>query len=267
MREVKRILEKMKEKATIDEIYFVNKKSYTVYPLEATGEFVVNTKANILTKLAEDISGKDIIDYNPMQSSDNAIEKIEAGYIPTYVQELRDKLVKENKEGLNNEDLKADIEKMNYVVLKMTLVEETQEGKPNIENTVKIFTAFRKTKSLAEDKLKFDIKDNAFELVYRPVYTIDNVVIAVECNGMFYILKRKPFENLFNFDQVYKSIIEKNIQRLCDLDIIDGCNELLERAKNDGRYKKRIVKAINDKDFETLAENKNKLAEIVEKHR
>lgn len=267
MRELKRVLERMKERPTEDELYFVNKKSYSVYPMNATGEFMVNVKANILSKLSEDISGKDVADYDPMQPGVNTIEKIESGYIPTYVQELRDKLVKENKEGLDNEDLKADMDKMNYVVLKMKLVEETQEGIPDIIKEVKIFTSFKKAKSLSEDKFKFSIVENDFEVVYRPVYTIDNVVIAIEFEGTFYILKRKTFESMFNFDQVYKNIIDLNMQKIDELGVIDGVADMLERAKHDSRFKKRIVKAINDKDFETLAENKEKLQEIVEKHR
>ena len=267
MRELKMILEKIKGRPTEDEIYFVHKKTYSVYPLEATQEFHVNSKANILTKLTEDISGKDVAEYDPTHSIDNTVEKIESSYIPTYVQELRGKLVKENKEGLDNEDLKTDIDKMNFVVYKMKLVEETPDGQPNIEKEIKLFTTFKKSKALSEDKFKFSIVDNNFEVVYRPVYTIDNVVIAIEYEGMFYILKRKTFETMFNFDQVYKNIIDLNVPRIEELGIIDGVADMLERAKNDSRYKKRIVQSISNKDFEILADNKEKLADVVEKHR
>ncbi len=262
MRELRELLVDIKDNDEIKtEIYFVNKKTFDVYPMAGTKEFLLNTKANVLTKLLEDMSGKDVITYDPLQPGENAIEKLEVSNVTTYVEELRNKIYTPEGEKIDNEELKTEIDKMTFVVIKFIV--KCEDGN---DKEVKLFVKFIKTKYMNEDKPKFSIVDNDFSLVYRPVYTIDNTVFAIEYNDMFYILKRKQFETTFKFDEMYTMVLEASKEYIDSLDVIDGVEAMLERAKHDGRYKKRIVKAIKEKDFETLAKHKDKIAEIVERH-
>ena len=262
MRELKELLVDIRDNNEIKpEIYFINKKTYDVFRMDAKEEFAVNTKANILTKLLEDLSGKDIITYDPLLPGENAVEKLEVKEVTKYVEELRNKIYTPEGEKIDNEELKTEINNISFVAIKFIV--KCEDGK---DKEVTLFVKFIRTKYMNEDKPKFSIVDNEFDLVYRPVYTIDNTVFAIEYNDMFYILKRKQFESTFKFDELYTMIIEASKENIESLDVIDNVSEMLERAKHDGRYKRRVVKAIKDKDFEVLAKHKDKIAEIVERH-
>ena len=86
MRELKELLVDIRDNNEIKpEIYFINKKTYDVFRLDAKEEFAVNTKANVLTKLLEDLSGKDIITYDPLLPGETAEEKVEVQEVTKYV--------------------------------------------------------------------------------------------------------------------------------------------------------------------------------------
>lgn len=255
--ELKNIVEEFKIHETNEEIFWGQSSNYKLYKTIFEGDEVKELKRNIIDTIEFALENRAISNYDLECSFDETIEVFPSEKVENYIL-INSRILEED---INNIGIETKLENFNFIIFRITIL----SGNENKEIT--IIKRFVKPQTTLRQAMKLLWIGDRMKKVEEDVIYLDNQVDAFEYGGNFFILNRDKFNSIFKFKDMYCKLIDKETDYIKETNFIDNPEEFINKCKENGHYVKRISKAIIRKGFENIEKNKDRVKDVIEKHK
>ena len=255
--ELKNVIEEFKLHETNEEIYWGQNSNYKLYKTIFEGDEVKELKRNVISTIEFALENRAISNYDLECSFDETIEVFPSDKVENYSL-INNRILEED---INNIDVETKLENLNFIIFRIT-IPSAQENK-----NITIIKRFVKPQTTLRQAMKLLWLGDRMKKVEENVIYLDNQVDAFEYSGEFFILNRDKFNSIFKFKDMYCKLIDMKADYIKETNFIDNPEEFISKCRENGHYVKRISKAIIREGFENIEKNKNKVKDVIEKHK
>lgn len=255
--ELKRIVEEFKKRDSNEELFWGQNSNFKLYKTIFEGNEIKELKQNLINTIEYALENRVISNYDLECSFDDTIETLPSDKVDNYFF-INHKI---EDEDINNIDSSTKIEKLNFIVFRIT-IQINNENK-----SITIIKKFNKPHTVLKQAIRLIWLGDRMEKVNEDVIYLDNQVDAFEYEGRFFILNRDKFNTIFKFRDLYCQLIDNKSEDIINTNFIDNPKEFIDKCKVNGHYVKKISKAIIRNGFETLEKNKDRVKEVIEQHK
>ncbi|MFJ5791028.1 Kiwa anti-phage protein KwaB-like domain-containing protein [Lysinibacillus sp. NPDC093197] len=256
---MQQILNKLNLEDSSIKLYFITKitessiTNYSSYTVDLNKQ-ANNFRDDFLEKLQKDIENKPLNEFDVVSPEEDSIE-----YLPsTEVNNLS--IIKSLLNPITSRpitDLDLILNDIWGYVAVLTLPDKKQ---------VNIFRKYMKV-SAYKAKAQFRLKNGQLEQI-KPEQSIflDFKTDSIEVDDKMYILNRYYFHIFFSFESAYVQFVEKALDDLSSLDIIENFGDFSKRCLSSGNLTKKLVTIIKENRLQWFKENIDKMPTMIKEY-
>jgi hypothetical protein len=241
-------------------LYFLEKRSSGGQPVFRSYTPLINTRLNTelgnacLDYLMTVLTGKEIVDFDPLCYAEDTLETIRSNEIPHLAPIIE--AMRAGSTQMLNFDQVNPLKTIGYCLIIMG-----REGQ-----SISIFKKYSYTKVLRGSKWNMYFHEGALTKFEDNVISIDERADAVLFGDHIYVLNRYYFESFFSYTDCYHSVLESALDDLETQELIEGFDLFKASCVDRNKIAKKFTKIMRENGLQTFLQNMERIPGIINEY-
>ncbi|WP_373325796.1 Kiwa anti-phage protein KwaB-like domain-containing protein [Sporomusa paucivorans] len=250
----------IKNNLTRINLYFLEKRSSGGQPIFKSYTPLINTTLNAelgnacLDYLSTVLTGKEIVDFDPLCYAEDTVETIDSAEIPCLAPMLE--AMQAGSTQMLNFDQVSPSKTIGYC---LTMTGENGQS-------ISIFKKYSYTRVLRGTKWNMYFHEGALTKFEDNVISIDERADAILFDGYIYVLNRYYFESFFSYTDCYHNVLESALDQLETQELIEGFELFKASCVDKNKIAKKFTKIMKEDGLQTFLNNMERIPEIINEY-
>ncbi len=250
----------IKNNLTRINLYFLEKRSSGGQPVFKSYTPLINTRLNAelgnacLDYLSTVLTGKEIVDFDPLCYAEDTVETINSVEIPCLTPMLE--AMQAGSTQMLNFDQVSPSKTIGYC---LTMTGDSGQS-------ISIFKKYSYTKVLRGTKWNMYFHEGALTKFEDNVISIDERADAILFDGYIYVLNRYYFESFFSYTDCYHSVLESALDELENQELIEGFELFKASCVDKNKIAKKFTKIMKENGLQTFLDNMERIPDIIDEY-